>query len=71
MSLPTLQTERKIKYENTTTYIKNSGLSALSKVIFINLGLSKSEKLVFKIRYFSYTKPLAKIEESTQKLPIG
>ena len=32
MSLPTLATERKIKYENTTTYIKNSGLSALSKI---------------------------------------
>ena len=37
MALPTLQTERKIKYENTTTYIKNSGLNALFEVIFINL----------------------------------
>jgi hypothetical protein len=28
MPLPTLQTERKIKYENTATYIKNSGFGA-------------------------------------------
>ena len=32
MSLPTLQTERKIKYENTTTAIRNAGFSAKLKV---------------------------------------
>lgn len=32
MSLPTLQTERKIKYENTITYLNNSGLIAKTKV---------------------------------------
>ncbi len=32
MSLPTLRTERKIKYENTTMCISNSGLSDKTKV---------------------------------------
>ena len=31
MSLPTLQIERKIKYENTTMCISNSGLSDKTK----------------------------------------
>ena len=36
MSLPTLQTERKIKYENTTTALSNWGLSAKPKNINFN-----------------------------------
>ncbi len=36
MSFPTPQTERKIKYENTTLYKNNSDLMAKTKVKYIN-----------------------------------
>jgi len=41
MSLPTLQAERKTKYENTTMCISNSGLSDKMKVILKNKARSK------------------------------
>ncbi len=44
MSLPTLQTEWKIKYENTTRYKNNSGLDAKTKESKYSKGLCLIEK---------------------------
>ncbi len=63
MSLPTLQTERKIKYENTTLYKNNSGSIAKTKVSEYKNGLCLTEKLVHKICYYSYTRPLSIVRE--------
>jgi hypothetical protein len=46
MSLPTLQTERKIKYENTTMYKNNSGFSPKLRVSAFNKSNYLTEKLV-------------------------
>ena len=46
MTLPALQTERKIKYENTTMYKNNSGLIAKTKISKSKKGLYLTEKLV-------------------------
>ena len=62
MPLPTLSAERKIKYENTTMYKNNSGLTAKMKVSKYKKGLCLTEKLVSKIRYYSYTRTLAVIK---------
>ena len=53
MSLPTLQTERKIKYENTTTYKKHRALVITLKVcVYLQSPLN--------IKFGIYTKIKAK-----------